>query len=92
MTDSEFRRAVEQARSEAEAVSPTDDSDRALLDHLKSDLDAVLVSAQQGTDIESQQEPLIQRMNEAILRFDLDHPGLAAALRTVVTSLSHSGV
>jgi chromosome segregation ATPase len=58
----------------------------------QSRLDALAQDVQQAIDLTDDHPTLGERLEQSFILFEDDHPDVAAAIRTVINTLSGSGV
>jgi hypothetical protein len=82
----EVRRNVERLHEElTQAAAGGDEHAQEMLDHVGVYLDNDQPS-------EDDHEDLNERLQEALVRFDTDHPSLSGAIRGVIDSLGAAGI
>ena len=90
MDKRQLRDALQQFHTELENADSISDSDREMLKHLEKDIQSLLErdvnpSLQEGAS-------LIERLNQAIEQFEIDHPGLTLVIGHTLAILSQEGV
>ena len=83
------RDALEQLHREIDQIHTDDDTTRAKLDNMKSEIQQALQRAE--TDDESH-DTLIERLNEAIADLEAEHPTLTSAISAAIDILSSAGI
>ena len=68
-----------------------DPSDRALLEQLRNDIQAILAAPDASTGLPDRDD-LLARLREATNRFERSHPALTATLAQVTSTLSNMGI
>lgn len=82
----EVRRDVERLHDElAQAAAAGDEHAREMLDHVGAYLEREQPS---GDD----HEAFSERLQDAVVRFDTEHPSLAGTIRGVIDSLTAAGI
>jgi hypothetical protein len=61
-------------------------------ENLQAQFDALKEHVQRGIDDEAHHPTLLDELEEAVIQFGDDHPGLASALRSAINILSRGGV
>lgn len=84
MSDQELRRTLIELRRELAEVGDVDESLEVILAEIRSDIDAVMERAAPHS--------LGERLSEAVERFEVTHPRLAAAMGAVIDQLANIGV
>jgi hypothetical protein len=80
------RRNVERLHEElTQAAAGGDEHAQEMLDHVGAYLE-------REEPAEDDHENLAERLNEALVRFDTEHPSLAGAIQGVIDSLSSAGI
>jgi hypothetical protein len=74
MTDEKLRDILEQLHSELERTDSVDDKEREILNHLSTDIQKFL------DPDEDDDESLLERLQDAIDHFEVEHPTITAAL------------
>jgi hypothetical protein len=83
------RDALEQLHREIDRIHTDDDTTRARLDNMKSEIQQALQQEETGDE---SHETLIERLNEAVADLEADHPTLTAAISAVIDILSSAGI
>lgn len=86
MTDQKLRDLLEQLHSELERTDSVDDKGREMLSHLNTDIQKFLDPA------EEDDESLLERLQDAIDHFEVEHPAITAALSQMLNTLSNAGI
>ena len=90
MDDKLIRELIRQVHATLEAEGGIANKDRALLEELSSDLQALL--SQRGTATRATHESLAGRLLAAITRFEASHPDLTTTMTQVSTALADMGI
>jgi len=90
MNDEVIGSLIKQLHSTLEGRSSITGKDREQLEQLSADLQAVL--AMPGVVTPSRHQGIIDRLREAISRFEVSHPDLTATMAQVSTTLSDMGI
>jgi hypothetical protein len=86
MTDEKLRDILEQLHSELERTDSVDDKEREILNHLSTDIQKFL------DPDEDDDESLLERLQDAIDHFEVEHPTITAALSQMLNTLSNAGI
>jgi hypothetical protein len=86
MTDEKLRDILEQLHSELERTDSVDDKGREILNHLSTDIQKFL------DPDEDDDESLLERLQDAIDHFEVEHPTITAALSQMLNTLSNAGI
>lgn len=81
----DVQQALRDLRTKLEQTETDDLTRQETLARLKSSIDDAM-------ETEDNNESLLERLNEAILHFETDHPALTAAINRAVSILSLGGV
>lgn len=80
-------------RAQAEGM---DESDQQLMRHLMVDIQAALDRAEHGAPkgarVYDDSDSLIERMQEAVTRYEVTHPSLTLLIKKIVDTLSIAGI
>ncbi len=87
MPKNKIRELLEQLRGELEQVSPQDQKGRDLLENITADINSFL----QDPDVEAD-ESVLQRLQDTIDHFNIEHPTLTMALSEIMSILSNAGI
>lgn len=90
MAEREFRKHLEQLKSELEGAERIDEETRQLLEELGGDIHEVLESLDEEQTERRMQ--LKDRLNGAVVQLEESHPELANTMRTVINTLSNMGI
>jgi hypothetical protein len=90
MEQQKLRELLESLHQELEHVDSLDESTSRVLCDLKEDLGRL--AGQEGAAGICRDEPLMERMNNAVDHFEADHPKLSMALQHVLDSLAKMGL
>jgi hypothetical protein len=88
MTHDELRDLVRQLHAEIDALRPEDGQARERLDQLVGDIEQRL----EGEVNAAHQEPLADRVQDAIEEFERDHPRATGILNHIMMTLSNMGI
>jgi len=88
MTHAELRELVRQLHAEIDALRPEDGQARERLDQLVGDIEQRL----EGEAGSAHQEPLADRVQDAIEEFERDHPSATGILNHIMMTLSNMGI
>ncbi len=86
MTDQKLRELLEQLHNELEHMESVDERGREILSRISADIQKFLDPAQENP------ETLLDRLQDAIDHFEVDHPAITAALSQILNSLSNAGI
>lgn len=90
MPRQQLRERLEELHRELEATEAVEDeSARRLLEELMEEIREVL---ERSEDSDERHAPLLERLQEATVRFEESHPGLARTAARVVDALSALGI
>jgi phytoene/squalene synthetase len=87
MPKNKIKELLEQLQEELDHVSPQDEKGRALLENITADIDQFL----QGPNIKTE-ESVMQRLQDTIDHFNIEHPKLTMALSEILSILSNAGI
>ncbi len=87
MPKNKIREILEQLRGELEQVSPQDQKGRDLLENITADINSFL----QDPNVEAD-ESVLQRLQDTIDHFNIEHPTLTMALSEIMSILSNAGI
>lgn len=87
MTNS--KNILQQLHDELERIQPKDAETAASLEAIKAQLRAAL---DESDETVVDRETLIDRLNEAAYQLEVDHPGVASLMNTVINTLSNLGI
>ncbi len=87
MPKNKIRELLEQLRGELEQVSPQDQKGRDLLENITADINSFL----QDPNVEAD-ESVLQRLQDTIDHFNIEHPTLTMALSEIMSILSNAGI
>ena len=88
MTQGELRDLVRQLHEEIESLPAEDGQIRGRLDQLVGDIEQRL----EGGSGAAHQEPLTERVQDAIEEFERDHPRATGILNHIMMTLSNMGI
>ena len=89
MTDQNFHDLLEKLHNELERTQSMDEKEREMLRHLDADIRTLL--ARSGGNL-VRDEPMLERLQEAVDQFETTHPTLTKALSEMMTILSNAGI
>ncbi len=87
MKDNKIRELLEQLQDELDRIGPLDEKGRDLLDHITADIADLLDGSGRQPD-----EPFLQRLQDSIDHFKIEHPKLTMALSEMMSILSNAGI
>ena len=87
MPKNKIRELLEQLRGELEQVSPQDQKGRDLLENITADINSFLQDPNVETD-----ESVLQRLQDTIDHFNIEHPTLTMAFSEIMSILSNAGI
>lgn len=87
MPTRQLREELQKLREQLEQEPPLSEEQRGELETLIKDIELQLANEEALSD-----ESLMDGVNLAVERFEVSHPTLAAALRSVVQSLANMGI
>jgi hypothetical protein len=90
MNNQNLRRLLEQLHSELERTESLDEKGRELLRGLNGDIRSLLERSGDGGP--KPEEATLQRLQDAIDHFEIEHPTLTMALSEMMTILSNAGI
>jgi hypothetical protein len=71
-------------------IQPADEKSRQVIADARADIERTL--AADTPEITDEDETLVERLQDAVYHFEGEHPDLALAISTVITSLSNMGL
>jgi len=86
MTNQKIQELLEQLHDEIHKANTLDEKGREMLEHLTADINALLV--RDGKPEES----LVERLQDSIDHFEIEHPSLTMALSEMMKILSNAGI
>lgn len=86
MPDQKLRELLQQLHDELERTKSVDEKGREMLRHLSADIQQFLDPAQENP------ETLLERLQDAIDHFEVEHPAVTAALSQMLNTLSNAGI
>ena len=89
MNNSDLHSLIGQLKSEISRLGPGDDEARARLQSLVAEVEERVVSAQ---DDDGSDEDLIERLREAVERFEVEHPRATGILNNLMVTLGSMGI
>jgi hypothetical protein len=90
MSDENLRKLLEQLHDELERSQSMDEKGDELLRHLNADINNLLKRSEKGKT--QSDEPLLERLQDAIDHFEVTHPTLTTMLSEMMTILSNAGI
>lgn len=87
MPKNKIRELLEQLQGELDQVDPQDAKGRELLENITTDINSLLQDPNIQTD-----ESVLQRLQDTIDHFNLEHPTLTMALSEILSILSNAGI
>jgi hypothetical protein len=84
-----LRERIHSLHADLSAVERIDGEDRALLMTLLADITRLLERSSGG---DTDEQTLVDRLDELAVHFEAEHPSLGAALRRVVDALGKAGI
>lgn len=89
MSNSELHGLIRQLKSEIARLGPGDDEARARLQALVAEVEERIGAAQ---DDDGDDEDLIERLREAVERFEVEHPRATGILNNIMVTLGSMGI
>ena len=86
MTDQKLRNLLEQLHDELARTDTVDEKGRDMLSHVSADIQKLLEPS------ETASPSTLERLQEAIDHFEVDHPAITAALSQLLNALSNAGI
>jgi len=86
MTDQKLRELLQQLHDELERTKSVDEKGREMLSNLSADIQKFLDPTQENP------ETLLERLQDAIDHFEVEHPAITAALSQMLNALSNAGI
>jgi len=86
MTDQKLRELLQQLHDELERTQSVDEQGREMLRHVNADIQQFLDPTQENP------ESLLDRLQNAIDHFEVEHPAVTAALSQMLNTLSNAGI
>ena len=90
MNPTELQKTLESLRSELNKAASVDDETRTMLTSLAKDIQRL--SDQNAAETSSEVEPLTERVQDMVLKFETDHPQLTTVLNQVSAALANLGI
>ena len=90
MSDENLRKLLEQLHDELERVESMDEKGDELLRHLNTDIENLLKRSGKGKG--QPDEPVLERLEDAIDYFEVTHPTLTTTLSEMMRILSNAGI
>lgn len=87
MSTSDLQQQLDDLRKQVEQDPPLSEEEREHLQELMTQIDAQI-----KLEAAVQDNNLVDGVNLAVERFEVDHPGLTATLRNIVQSLQSMGI
>lgn len=89
MNDQNLRELLERLHNELATIEVTDDAGRERLRRLEADIRDLLERSEELTE---KDEPMLERLQDAIDHFEETHPQLTLMLSQAMTILSNAGI
>lgn len=86
MTDQKLPELLQQLHDELEKAESLDEDGRDLLIHLNADIQKFIDPEEEDDDT------IFEQIQDAIDRFEVDHPVITTALSQIMNSLSNAGI
>lgn len=86
MTGKKLHELLQQLHDELERAGTLSDTERKELLHLGEDIQKLVGQP------DAEQQPVRSRLQEAIDRFEVEHPAITAALSQMLNTLSNAGI
>ena len=86
MTNQKIQELLEQLHDEIHKANTLDEKGREMLEHLTADINALLVRDGKPED------SLVERLQDSIDHFEIEHPSLTMALSEMMKILSNAGI
>ncbi|HUE98970.1 MAG TPA: DUF4404 family protein [Anaerolineales bacterium] len=80
---------LEKLHHELEQIDVTDESERERLRHLDADIRSLLQRSGEKAETD---EPMLERLQDAMDHFETSHPNLTMMLSQMMTILSNAGI
>jgi len=90
MNQAELKKHLATLRAELHNAETIDDSTRAMLQAIATDIDRL--SSEEAEKSASEVEPLTEQVQDMVLKFEADHPQLTRALNQVSAALANLGI
>lgn len=87
MTNQKIQELLEQLHDEIHKTDTLDENGRGMLEHLTADINALLASGDGKPE-----ESLVERLQDSIDHFEIEHPSLTMALSEMMKILSNAGI
>lgn len=87
MKNQKIQELLAQLQGELDQIESLDEKGRALLDTITADIKSLLEDSSYRPD-----EPILQRLQDTIDHFKIEHPALTMALSEMMTILSNAGI
>lgn len=87
MPKNKIRELLEQLREELDQLSPKDQTGHDLLENITADINSLLEKSNIQAD-----ESVLQRLQDTIDHFNIEHPKLTLALSEIMSILSNAGI
>lgn len=87
MPKNKIRELLEQLQGELDQIGPQDAKGRELLENITTDINSLLQDPNIKTD-----ESTLQRLQDTIDHFNIEHPKLTMALSEILSILSNAGI
>lgn len=90
MNQNELQKTLAALQAELNDAKTVDDSTRAMLQALAADIDRL--SSKEAENSDEDVEPLSERVQDMVLKFETEHPQLTTALNQVSAALANLGI
>ena len=90
MNQTELQKTLDKLHTELNIATSVDDATRSMLLTLAEDIERL--SEQEAKDSADGVEPLSDRVQDLVLKFEADHPQLTTALNQVSAALANLGI
>jgi len=87
MTTNKIQELLQQLHDEVHKAGALDEQSREMLEHLTGDINTLLNDGEKQAE-----ESLIQRLQDGIDHFEIEHPNLTMALSEMMKILSNAGI
>ncbi|MBE0681480.1 MAG: DUF4404 family protein [Anaerolineales bacterium] len=87
MKNQKIRELLDQLQEELDRIDSQDEKGRRLLNNISADINSLLEDSNYRPD-----EPILQRLQDTIDHFKVEHPTLTMALSEMLAILSNAGI
>lgn len=91
MENKKVRQLLEELHGELESADPVEPETRNLLKSVMDDINGVL-DRREASSPEEEEEPLSERLSQALTEFESQHPRVAFAVERLMKSLADIGI